>query len=127
MSGCLDSDHLPIVSYLLDHVNTRNLSDPVDKFTDWERFQSLAFEFTSPRNQINSGEEADKKARNFTASIASAYRLATSKIALSDLNKDLPSLESLLKHKRRLRKLNKQPGIQHVKRQLLGSPKSSEE
>jgi hypothetical protein len=33
VSDILDSDHLPIVFYLLDHVITRNLSDPVDKFT----------------------------------------------------------------------------------------------
>jgi hypothetical protein len=31
----LDSDHLPIVFYLLDHIGTTNISDPVDKFTDW--------------------------------------------------------------------------------------------
>jgi hypothetical protein len=42
---------------------------------------------------------------DLTASIASAYRLSTSKITTLDLNKDLPGLESLLKHKRRLRKL----------------------
>jgi hypothetical protein len=49
MSGCqtssslifLDSDHLQIVFHLLDHVRTRNSSDPVNKFTDWERFQNL--------------------------------------------------------------------------------------
>jgi hypothetical protein len=38
----LDSDHLIIISHLLDRVRTTNLSDPVDKFKDWERFQSLA-------------------------------------------------------------------------------------
>jgi hypothetical protein len=43
--------------------------------------------------------------RDITATIASAYRLSTSKLTLSDLNKDLPGLESLLKHKRKLRKL----------------------
>jgi endonuclease/exonuclease/phosphatase family metal-dependent hydrolase len=44
VSDILDSDHLPIVSQLLDHVKTRDLSGQVDKFTDWERFQSLSFE-----------------------------------------------------------------------------------
>jgi hypothetical protein len=72
---------------------------------DWERFQSLASELISPRIQINSEKEADKAARDFTVSIASAYGLSTSKITLSDLNKDIPGLESLIKHKRRLRKL----------------------
>jgi hypothetical protein len=43
-----------------------------------------------------SGEEGDKVIHNFTASIASVYRLSTSKITFSDLNKDLPGLESLL-------------------------------
>jgi hypothetical protein len=35
----LDSDHLPIIFHILDHVIIRNLSEPVKKFTDWERFQ----------------------------------------------------------------------------------------
>jgi hypothetical protein len=70
---------------MLDHVTTRNLSDPIEKFTDWERFQSLASDIVSPRIQINSGVEADKAARDFTASVASAYRLATCKATLSDL------------------------------------------
>jgi hypothetical protein len=51
------------------------------------------------------GEEADEATRDFTASIASAYRLSTSKSTLLDLNKDLPGLVSLLKYNRRLRKL----------------------
>jgi hypothetical protein len=106
VSDILDSDHLPIIFHLLDHVRTRHLSDPVDKFTTRERFQSLASELISPRIQINSGREADKAASNFTASIATEYRLSTSKVTLSDLNNnDLPGLESLLKYKRRLRKL----------------------
>jgi hypothetical protein len=79
---------------LQDHIRTKNLSDLVDKFTDWEQFQSLASKLISPRIQINMGEEADKVARGFTASIASAYRLLTSKVTLLDLNKDLPGLES---------------------------------
>jgi endonuclease/exonuclease/phosphatase family metal-dependent hydrolase len=32
-SDILDSDHLPIVFYILDHVKTRNLSEPVKQFT----------------------------------------------------------------------------------------------
>jgi hypothetical protein len=36
VSDILDPDHLPVVLYLLDRIITRNLSDPVDKFTDWE-------------------------------------------------------------------------------------------
>jgi hypothetical protein len=98
VSGILVSDHLPIVFHLLDHVRTRKFLDLVDKFTDWEWFESLASELVSPRIQINSGEEADKVVCDFTASIASAYRLSTSKITLSCLNKDLLGLKNLLKH-----------------------------
>jgi hypothetical protein len=101
VSDILDSDHLPIIYHILDHVRTRNPSDPVDKFTDCKRFQSLASELISPRIQINSGEEANKEVHDFTASTVLAFRLSTSKITLSDLNNDLPDLENLLKHKRR--------------------------
>jgi hypothetical protein len=105
VSDILDSDHLPIVFHILDHVKIRNLSESVEKFTDWERFQSLASELISPRIEINSGVEADKAARDFTASIASAYRLSTNKVTLSNINKDTPELDRLLKHKQWLRKL----------------------
>jgi hypothetical protein len=70
----LGLDHLPIVFCLLDHIRSRNLSGPVDKFTNWERFQSLTSELISPRIQISSEEEDDKAARDFTAFIVSAYR-----------------------------------------------------
>jgi hypothetical protein len=110
VSDILDSDHLPIIFHLLDHIRSRNLLDLVDRFTDWERFQRLASELISPKIQINSEEEAYKAARDFTAFIASAYRIATSKITLLDINKDIPGLEYLLKHKRRLRKLANNPG-----------------
>jgi hypothetical protein len=57
----LDSEQLPVVFYLLDNIRTRNLSDPVDKFTDWEWFQSLASELFSPRIQTNSGKKPIKR------------------------------------------------------------------
>ncbi|PNF26775.1 hypothetical protein B7P43_G18023 [Cryptotermes secundus] len=44
VSNILDSDHLPIVFHILDHVKIRNLLEPTEEFTDWERFQSLALE-----------------------------------------------------------------------------------
>jgi hypothetical protein len=53
-SDILDSDHLQIVLHLLDYIRTRSLSDPVEKFTDWKWFQSLASELISPRIQVNS-------------------------------------------------------------------------
>jgi hypothetical protein len=38
VSDILDSDHI------LGHVGTTTLSEPTEKFTNWERFQSLASE-----------------------------------------------------------------------------------
>jgi hypothetical protein len=34
VSDILDSDHLPIIFHLLDHIRTWNLLDLVDKYTD---------------------------------------------------------------------------------------------
>jgi hypothetical protein len=42
VSDTLDSDHLPVVFHVLDDVKTRDLSEPIEKFTYWELFQSLA-------------------------------------------------------------------------------------
>jgi hypothetical protein len=122
----LDSDNQPIIFHLLNLVRTRNTWPMVGKFTDWDWFQSLTSELISPRIQIKLGKEVDKVACNFTASIALAYRLSTSKITLSDLNKDLPGLQSVLKHKRRLRKLWQITQDPACKWQLTGPPKSSE-
>jgi hypothetical protein len=105
VSDILDSDHLTIIFHILDHVKIKNISEPIEKSTDWDLFQNLSSELISPRIEINSGVEADKAVRGFTASIASAYRLATSKIKLSDVNNDIPALDRLFKHKGRLRKL----------------------
>jgi hypothetical protein len=80
VSNILDSDHLPIAFHFLDYIKSRNYSDQVDKFTDWERFQRLASELISHIIQINSEEEAEKAARGFTASIASAYMLSRNKL-----------------------------------------------
>jgi hypothetical protein len=63
VSEILDSDHLPIMFHILDHVRTKQISQPVEKITNWERFQSLASNLISPRIEINSGVEADKAAR----------------------------------------------------------------
>jgi hypothetical protein len=42
VSDILDPDHLPVIFHILDHVKIRNLSEPIEHFTDWDRFQSLA-------------------------------------------------------------------------------------
>jgi hypothetical protein len=104
-SDILYSDHLPIVFHILHHVTTNRLSEPLEKFTDWERFQNLAANLILPRVEINSVVEADKAALDLTASIASAYRLSTSKVKLPELYSHIPGLVRQLKHKKRLRKL----------------------
>jgi hypothetical protein len=105
VSEILDSDHLPIIFHILDHVRTKQISEPLEEFTNWEQFQSLVSNIIPPRVEINSGVEADKAACAFTASIASAYRLSTNKIILSDLNNDIPALDRLLRYKKKMRKL----------------------
>jgi hypothetical protein len=52
VSDILVSDHLPVVFDILDHFKIRNLSEPIEKFTDWVRFQSLASELISPKIEI---------------------------------------------------------------------------
>jgi hypothetical protein len=105
VSDILDSDHLPVIFHILDHVKIRNLSDPIEKFTDWDQFQSFASELISPEIEIKSGLEADKAAQDFSAPITSAYRLSTCKITLLDMNNELPALDRLLRQNQRLRKL----------------------
>jgi hypothetical protein len=104
-SDILDSDHLPVVFHILEYVKIKNLSNPIKNFRDWDRFQSLAFELISPKFEINSGVEPDKASRDFTASIASAYRLSTSKIILLDIKNAFPGLVRFLNYKQRLRKM----------------------
>jgi hypothetical protein len=81
----LDSNHLPILFHMLDHVSARDISVPVEIHADWERFQSLASDLISSRIQIHTFDDAEAAAaRNFVAFIASAYRLSTHKITLSE-------------------------------------------
>jgi hypothetical protein len=101
----LDSDYLPILFHMLDHVSTRNNSAPIEIHTDWEQFQSLASVLIEPRTQIHTSEDVEDSARKFAASIASEYRLSTHKIALLKLNEVLPELDHLLQFKRRVKKL----------------------
>jgi hypothetical protein len=84
VSDILDSDHLPILFHILEHVKAKNISEPIEKFTHWEEFQSFISGLTLSRTEINSEKETDKAARDFTASIASmyVYRLSTSKFTL---------------------------------------------
>jgi hypothetical protein len=80
VTDILDSDHLPVMFIIRDSVRTREALDPIVKLTDWELFQSLFPELISPNIQIRSSTGADKAARDFAASVASAYRLSTKKL-----------------------------------------------
>jgi hypothetical protein len=40
-SDILDSDHLPIIFHILDHIRTKQISEPPKKCTGWELFQIL--------------------------------------------------------------------------------------
>jgi hypothetical protein len=71
VSDILDSDHLQIIFHVQDNVGTKDVSAAFWKFTDWERFRCLDTNLISPK--ISSAVEADKVARAFTASTASAY------------------------------------------------------
>jgi hypothetical protein len=51
--------------------------------------------------EINSCIKADKAARDFAASVTSAYRMSTKITKISDRNRGSSSLERLLKHKQR--------------------------
>jgi hypothetical protein len=104
ISGILDSDHPPIIFHIPNNVRTKNVLVPLEKFTNWDRFQSLVSNLISPRNEINSRVEADKAERALRANIASSYRLSTSKITLSELNNDLPGLNRLLRYYKTIRK-----------------------
>jgi hypothetical protein len=54
----------------------------------------------SPNIKILSSDEADKSARDFAPSIASAYRISTRKTTILDRKYEIPGLDRLLKHKR---------------------------
>jgi hypothetical protein len=90
--------------------------------TNWKQFQNIDSELISPRLEINTGIEADKAARDFTASIALAYRLSTTKVTLSDGNIYLP-----IKTKTEAKKIVTKSGIQNLKQQLIGSENQSDD
>jgi hypothetical protein len=59
-----------------------------------------------------------KAARDFTASFASAYRLSTRKVTLSDDNTDFSDLDRLLLKRRGYENCGRKAGIQHVNQQF---------
>jgi hypothetical protein len=58
----MNSEYIPIMFCILDHIKAREILDPVKNSLDWEVFQILA---------------SANAARDFAASIASAYGLST--------------------------------------------------
>jgi hypothetical protein len=68
----LDTDHLPIIFHIVDHVKFRNLPEP-GKIHRLDRFQSLATELISPGIGINSEVEADKGTRLYRLYCFSIY------------------------------------------------------
>jgi hypothetical protein len=98
-SAIFVSDNILIILQILVHVRRKKFLELRKNWTDWKRFQSLTSNFISSRNEINSGVEADKAACDFTASVASTYRLSTTRVTLSDLNNDLPGIDRLLNYK----------------------------
>ncbi|PNF35683.1 hypothetical protein B7P43_G17443 [Cryptotermes secundus] len=52
VSDILDSDHLPIVFHILDHVKISNLSEPIEKFTDWERLSTSKVTLSDINNDL---------------------------------------------------------------------------
>jgi hypothetical protein len=82
-----------------------NIQEPLEIFTNWDRFQSPASDLIWTRTEVNSGVEANKAAHDFTTSVASVYRLSTTSVTITELNNDLPGLNRLLNYKKRLRKL----------------------
>jgi len=95
VSEILESDHLPILFHILDHVSARDILDPVENHTDWERFGGLVFDLISTRIKIDTADDADRAACNFAASTASAYRPSRCKFILPEMN-ELPEVDCLL-------------------------------
>jgi hypothetical protein len=88
----LASDHPPIVFHILSRVESEIFRNQSEN-SDWEGFQIISSDLISPRIKINSEQEVDKAACDFTLSIASAYRLFTSKVTFSIINNlEIPGL-----------------------------------
>jgi hypothetical protein len=104
VSDVLDSDHRPIVSKSFITLQIKIFRIWLKNLQTGSDFKVLPLIFCPLVSKLTRGYKL-KTARYFTASIASSYGLATSKVTLSDLNSDLPALDRLLKHKQRLRKL----------------------
>jgi hypothetical protein len=99
MSDIQDSDHVLILFNTLDQVCARDNSARVEIHTAWDLFRSLASGLIHRRLQANTVEEGQRAASTFTASVASACRLATHKLTLSNLNNAHSGLDHFLQLK----------------------------
>jgi len=99
ISDILDPDHLPIFFLILDHDSAKDISASVETHTNCEQLRSLASDIISLRIHAENIEETDRVANNVIASIASAYRLPTRKLTISESNSELLGLQHLLQHK----------------------------
>jgi hypothetical protein len=88
----------------MDHFSARDISAPVEKHTDWERFRSLTSEIISPRIQIDTLEGAVKPACN-SQSLLPLHIAIDKPDHTSGTKNELPGLDPLLQHKQRQRKL----------------------
>ncbi|PNF13588.1 hypothetical protein B7P43_G18165 [Cryptotermes secundus] len=52
VSDILNSDHLPIKFHIWDHVKIMNLSEPIEKFTDWERLSTNKISLSDINNDL---------------------------------------------------------------------------
>jgi hypothetical protein len=117
VTDILNSDHISIMFTILDPVIARKALNPVEKFTNWEQFQSITYELISPNTLLHSSNKADKAARDFAASLASTYTLSTIKTIISNTKYEIPSLLRLLNYRRKFRSYGKKPWIQYAQQQ----------
>jgi hypothetical protein len=105
VSDIMGSDHLTIVFHILVKLKLGISRNLLKNLQYWSGFKALPQNKFLLESKLTRGVEADKAARDFTAFNASACRLSTGKVTLSDIHNDLPWLDRLLKHKQKLRKL----------------------
>jgi hypothetical protein len=106
--------------HILGPIKTRNLSEPVEKCADCERFQSLASELISLRIEITEGIEPIRRRVTLQRLLLRHIGCRSVSLPPSDRNNVLTGLDHLLKHKQRQKNCNMKPGIQRVKQQLVG-------
>jgi hypothetical protein len=98
VSDVLESNHLPVFLHFI----STGISASVETRTDTERFQFLASALNPVLIRTDNVEEDEKAAVTFTVCLYSEYNLSTRKLTVLDLNNELPSLDHLLRLKKKL-------------------------